>query len=304
MIELRVRTKIPAEEMAAKEQKLLSDADYNVVLTGPTRVLRPDGKPLCVYLPGAISPELRAQAWPILHSLKNSYTSNRGMASGSKKIHPNDDKSRRNYGINVDSAIAGSYRENTGPKAGLCRLTAWTGKEFPAWQELWPLFEAIAAALQEHVPERYRAQAREAQQTAPEWVIPGTPFTTITINNTWATAVHQDKGDLDAGFSTLACFRQGDYAGGLLTFPEYRVAVDMQDRDLLLMDAHDWHGNTPLLPEPERDPNGKLVRDPGYERISVVSYFRTSMVKCGSASDEAERARIKAENRHAALLGE
>jgi hypothetical protein len=166
------------------------------------------------------------------------------------------------------------------------------------------LLQRIGELMAENAPDRYAAQARQAKETSPEWVIPGTPFTTVTVNNTYPTGVHQDKGDLDEGFSTLVTFRKGDYQGGWLCFPEYRIGVEMQDCDLLLMDAHAWHGNTQFVPEPERDMTGHLMGDPGFERISIVSYFRTNMTKCGSAEDEAERARVYAENRHGALVGE
>lgn len=62
--------------------------------------------------------------------------------------------------------------------------------------------------------------------------------------------------------------------------------------------------NTEFDPVPQRLPGGQLDGDPGFERISVVAYYRTKLVDCGSADDEADRARIYAENRNAALLGE
>ena len=185
-----------------------------------------------------------------------------------------------------------------------CRLTAWTGRENDHWRELWPLFKRIDNLFKEHVPDRYVAQASQAVNTEREWLVPGTSFTTITVNNTYATAVHTDKGDLETGFSTLACLREGEFEGGWICFPEFRVGADLQDGDLLLMDAHAWHGNTPLSPEPERNVDGRLVEDPGYERISIVSYFRTNMVNCGTAADEDARRRIYAENRASALVGE
>jgi hypothetical protein len=299
MIELRVRTKISADELEMKKGKQLQNDDVNAYLVGPARVLQPDGKLLCVYLPGAITPELREATYPILHKLKDSYTSNRGLASGSERVKG---ASQRTYAKTVDSAIVGSF-DAKGPKQ-YCRLTAWTGRETEAFQGLWPLLQFIAGEFAANVPERYAVQAREAARTSPEWVIPGTPFTTVTVNNTYATGVHTDSGDLENGFSTLAVFRQGDYKGGCLVFPEYRLGVDMQDGDLLLMDAHAWHGNTRFDPDPERIPTGRLAHDPGFERISVVSYFRTNMVDCGSAATEADRARQYSENRNAALLGE
>ena len=299
MLEIRIRNRVSEEEIQAKVGRRLLPEDVNLVLTGPCRVLSPEGKLLAVYLPASIGPELREQVYPTLHSLKNSYTSNRGLASASQRVAG---ASKRSYAMAVDSAIVGAF-DRTGPKQ-FCRLTAWTGRETEKWRGLWPLFDRVSELFEQHAPEKFAVQAAEARKAAPEWVIPGTPFTTITVNNTYATGVHVDKGDLEEGFSTLVTFRNGEFKGGWLCFPEYRTAVDMQDGDLLLMDAHAWHGNTEFDPVPKRRTGGALDGDPGFERISVVSYFRTKMTLCGSAADEAERARMYAENRNAALLGE
>lgn len=299
MEEFRARNKIHPDLMSQMVGKMLRPDDLSVKLTGPVRILKPDGTPLCVYLPGAISKELRDASFPTLHELQGSYTSNRGLASGAQRVKG---VSKTTYARSVDSAIIGSFDRSA--RFDFCRLTAWTGAEMEKWQGLWPLLQEIARHLQEHVPERYAAQARAAQATAPEWVIPGTPFTTVTVNNTYATGVHTDKGDLDAGFSTIAVFKNGDYEGGTLCFPEYRVGVDLQDCDLILMDAHEWHGNIEFTPQPERDTNGRLLEDPGFERISIVTYFRTAMESCGSAKDEAERQVAFREQRQSALLGE
>lgn len=297
--EYRVRTKLSPEEMEMKVGKILVSDDINVLIVNSARVLKPDGTLLCVYLKNVISQELRDQARPILQMLKNSYTSNRGLASGTQRVQG---ASKTSYARSVDSAIIGAFDRS--PRFNYCRLTAWTGKETESWTELFPFLKEIARLLAENVPDRYTNQMREAQRTAPEWVIAGTPFTTVTVNNTYATGVHKDKGDLNEGFSTITALRRGDFKGGTLCFPEYRLGVDLYDGDLLLMDAHEWHGNIEYDPKPERDLDGKIIGDPGFERISVVSYFRTNMVQCGSAQDEMERRAQVAENKTSALVGE
>lgn len=299
MIEMRLRNQLSPEALEQKLAKILLPSDVDVMLTGAARVLKPNGDPLCVYIPGGVQ-ELKGEVNPILQMLKGSYTNNRGMASGGERI---TGPSQRTYARQVDSAIVGSW-EAHGPKQ-YCRLTAWTGREMDNYRGLFPLFGRISELLGEHVPDRYANQVKQARETNPAWLVQGTPFTTITINNTYPTAVHRDKGDLDAGFSTLAVFRNGKkFEGGWLCFPEYRVGVDLQDGDVILMDAHEWHGNTQFDPEPKRRENGQLEEDPGFERISVVCYYRTNMVKCGSFQDEIERRRVYAENRQAALVGE
>jgi hypothetical protein len=298
--EIRVRSRITAEAMEQRKKKVLTDVDHDIRLTGPTRVMGPDGRPLAVYLPGAVKDEMDA-AYPVLTTIRG-LTENRGYASGTEQKFQQNNLQRAKP---VMSSILGSFEASGFYK--YCRLTSWTAQEMESrWPTLLPLFQRIAGHFAERVPDRYQAQMKYAGGCAPDWMIDGTPFTTITVNNTYSTGVHQDKGDLDEGFSCLAVARRGDFTGGKLTFPEYRVAVDLQDGDLILMDAHAWHGNTAITcgcPDGgrglgrEREP-GEAARvlsdgpcpDCGAERISVVCYFRTNMVKCGTVPEEQERA--------------
>jgi hypothetical protein len=266
--------------------KVLSAVDYDVLITGPTRITKPDGQPLCVYLPGAVAAHAaNEEIYQILHEFRTKLTKNRGTASGTRRLDP---KGRgRSYAKEIPSAIAGAI-DPAGQKR-YCRLTSWTGENLPKWRQLQPLLATVATHLAEQVPDRHAAQATEAARTDPAWVVPGTPFSTITINNTYPTGVHTDRGDLEAGFSTIACLRRGEYTGGQLVFPAFRVAVDMRDGDLLLMDAHEWHGNVAIVCSCGAEPTGPCPTC-GAERISVVSYFRTKIAQCGSPEDEYERA--------------
>ena len=196
-----------------------------------------------------------------------------------------------------------------------CRLTAFTAQKVQEWEALLPYFDRIARLFEEHVPERYAAQMVAVENASPDWVIAGTPFTTITVNNTYPTGLHTDKGDLDEGFSTLGVIRRGNYEGGWLSFPQYGVGVDMRDGDVILMDAHEWHGNTPMTctfcGETLRKPghactDGELAHGDNFttpERISIVSYFRTDIVKCGSLAEENARRAALQEKRAGKALG-
>jgi hypothetical protein len=277
MIDLRLRTQITPAELDTKIGKVCTDDDYNLLLTRDARVRKPDGSLLCIYRRAAFPPALLAASYPVLHALKSadSGTTNRGKASGTERILSYGGTRTRTRPVH--SSIIGAF-DPEGQRR-FCRLTAWTGAETEQFRELWPLFHAIAGQFAGLVPDRFAAQMGYADRTQPEWVVPGTPFTTITVNNTYPTGVHTDKGDLDAGFSNLTVLRRGAYTGGVFLFPEYRVGVDMQDGDLLLMDAHEWHGNTALE-----------LGSPDAERISVVAYYRTRMAECGTAETEAVKA--------------
>lgn len=283
MIDIRLRSTISPSELKQKIGKIITPADYNVVLTGPSRVTKPDGSLLCVYLPGALTQIIseHEHVRPVFRSLRNLLTDNRGEASGTQRVRHGVEKRTRSK--KVASTMIGAFDPT--PSKNFCRQSAWTSKHMERFLVLRPFFQAIAAEFKQHVPQRYEAQMRWVEKTDPAWIIPGTPFTTITVNNSYPTGVHCDKGDLEEGFSTLAVLRQGEMSGGLLSFVPYRVAVDMQDGDLMLMDAHTAHGNT------------AIVKGDGAERISVVSYFRKGMVKCGTAEREYQRAVKWAESR-------
>jgi len=284
--EVRLRTRV--SEDAIREHlsgRVLGPADYDVLLTGPTRVRKPDGRPLCVYLPGALAEQVAEPAvYEVLHSLRDRLTKNRGAASGTRRLRGGN--VRRSYALETASAVIGAV--DPMGQIRYCRLTAWTGENLPQWRILQPLLAEVAANFAQHVPDRYAAQLAEAARTDPAWVVPGTPFSTVTVNNTYPTGVHKDKGDLDKGFSTIGVLRRGSYIGGHLVFPAWRVGVDLHDGDLILMDAHDWHGNTVIVCECGREARGACP-DCGAERISVVSYFRTKVADCGSPDEELTR---------------
>lgn len=285
MTDLRIRSRLAPADLEARAGKLPGTPDYDVLLTGPATVAQPGGKPLCVYLPGVLAGDLDSEAlYDVLHSLRVNRSTNRGLASGTPRIKS---PQKRSYTRFISSAIIGAI--DPGGQQKYCRLTSWTGRNLPKWETLHPLLRVIARHLEQHVPARYAAQLTEAQRTHPAWVVPGTPFTTLTVNNSYATGCHTDKGDLDSGFSTIACLRRGTYTGGQLVFPEYRVAVDLQHGDLILMDAHEWHGNVQITCDCGKPMNGPCGAC-GAERISVVSYFRARLTGCGSPEAEAERA--------------
>lgn len=297
----KIRMRSRVAEPAIRDHlagKVLGPSDYDVLLSGAAEVVQPDGRPLCIFLPGAVKsfasdPEI----YDVLHELRLVTSRNRGLAAGSRRLRwgaAGGTESKRSTTLPVASALVGSL-DPVG-QTRYCRLTAWTGRNLPEFAKLHPFLATIGNLLKAHVPDRYAAQAAYLQDVHPAWVIPGTPFTTITVNNTYPTGVHTDKGDLDEGFSTLACVRRGEYTGGLLVFPQYRVAVEMRDGDLLLMDAHQWHGNTAITCRCQKKLQA-MCDDCGAERISVVSYTRTAMVKCGTPAEELERAARVAERR-------
>jgi len=314
MMEYRVRSRRSDEWANKYKGAQVNPEMVQLKIESACRIFKPDGNLLCVYLPGAVK-ELGDTMYADFSRIRM-MTNNRGYASGSKRVSKTT--GTRTGSAPINSAILGSIEMNARNMARsddnvrpVCRLTAFTAQQVEEWDTLLPMFKRIAELFEENVPDRYAVQAGEAERTHDEWVIKGTPFTTITVNNTYPTGIHTDKGDLDAGFSTLVAMRRGNYVGGWLTFPQFGIAADMQDGDLLLMDAHEWHGNTPLLcaycneklRKPDHKCEGMAEGEHSPERVSIVSYFRTKMAECGTAEEEGARRAAAAEAGAAKALG-
>lgn len=262
----------------------VTDADYDVLATGEVDIFKPDGARLCSVRRGVISPENREAARQVLRPLRSQKTSNRGKASGGETVNrvkrDGTRSSTNNSTVAVASSIIGYFDRYT--RIPYCRQTAFNAQQAAAFDELRPALAELADAFSRTVPDRWAAQMGKVNKTSSDFVIAGTPWTTITVNHNWSTCTHTDKGDLDEGFSCLTVLRYGDYTGAHLVFPAFRVAVDLHDGDMIMMDSHEIHANTCLVPS---DPSAEA------ERISLVLYYRTRMVECGSAAQELERAK-------------
>ena len=94
MTELRLRSRVAPETLEAQKGKILTHDDYDVLLAGPSRILKPDGKPLAVYLPGALPEDVLDGSYATLHALKSMETDNRGLASGTQRVKYNEASTR------------------------------------------------------------------------------------------------------------------------------------------------------------------------------------------------------------------
>lgn len=183
--------------------------------------------------------------------------------------------SNTNYAMPVFSGVAGWMDRY--PRIPYGRATSYTSNNEQIFKLAFPLLQKLAKAFSTLLPRRYNFQTNCANKIDPGFKVPGTPFTTITVNKSFRTAAHRDAGDLHEGFSNLTVLTNGKkYSGGLLVLPEFRVAINIRPGDLLLINNHfGIHGNTPIVLEEE-----------GAERYSVVCYFREKMLELGTKEYE------------------
>ena len=181
------------------------------------------------------------------------------------------------YGTAVNSGIAGWFDRY--PRIPYGRATSYTRDNFDKFQMSYPFLQNLAKGFKDLLPWRFNNQMEAASKLDPRFLVPGTPFTTITVNKTFRTAAHYDAGDLNEGLSNLLTLsNDGRYTGGYLIAPEYRVAVNVRPGDLLLINNHEvMHGNT------------EIKCEEGSERVSLVCYFREKMLELGSFEYEETR---------------
>lgn len=279
---IQLRSRVPIAKVKARFGTHATHDDYDVLLHGDCKVFAPDGSMFCALVRGGMDAELSEAAYPALHKLRSQVTDNRPGYSGGDT---NDVGGNQRSSVKVRSAVIGYFDRY--PRIPFCRQTAFTAKDTARWATVVPLAQQVSALLKKTVPMRHKVQQEYVSGIHPDFVIDDTVFTTITVNNCVTSAYHQDAGDYKPGFGVLTCLRRGNYSGFQLVFPEYRVAVDMQDRDVLFFDPHQWHGNVVGVGE---GPEGKPAEG-GWERISLVLYVRAKMAACGSSVEEAERAK-------------
>jgi hypothetical protein len=175
------------------------------------------------------------------------------------------------YANAVLSGVAGWFDRY--PRIPYGRATSFTRDHYDKFQLAVPFLQSLDRGFRELLPWRWSNQKAAADKIDSRFLVPGTVFTTVTVNSNFRTAAHYDAGDLNTGLSNLLVVSNGGrYKGGYLILPEYRVAIDVRPGDLLLINNHDcMHGNTPIE-----------LEDEDAERISLVCYFREKMLELGS----------------------
>lgn len=264
-----------------KPGREVTEADVTMLVRHAVDVFKPDGTLLLAYRPRAVAEDVCLAAREAFEPIRTYRTMNRGVASGVRirNVTEAGYLSNTTLGAPVRSAIVGFFDRY--PRFPYCRKTAFNANHPELFEKgVQPLCQRVAQVYAEAVPDRFAMQMAVVRRTRPEWVILGTPFTTLTVNHDWSTRMHQDQGDLREGFSMISCIRVGHYEGCWLVFPAFGVGADLGMGDVILFDSHEWHANTPMQ---------KLSDDA--ERVGIVYYYRTKMQECLSPAEELERAK-------------
>lgn len=269
-----LKKQLTDEQTEKLKGKFLNDKNYDLLITEDADGYDINGNLLFRFRKNAIPLETLMLG---VNSFKDSIelTESRGYASGSshKRIRKDGSVSNITVGNKVESGSVGFMDSSAMVK--YCRKTAFAKNYFEKFNAGIPFVKFIDDKYKELCPTHYAKQKAIAQGTNQNYVIGDTAFTTVTVNKNFRTAVHQDAGDFPDGFGNLIAYREGDWTGGYFCLPQYKVAIDLQNTDILFVDVHKWHGNTDFINTNE-----------DWLRISFVLYYREYMYKCKQPAEE------------------
>lgn len=296
----------------AEVNKFYDISHYNKIILNDAVGYKEDGTPLFIFKKRIIKGDY---THTIIKRGKTK-TKNRGSAAGVcdvknfpkgavKLIHPTkkhdleeghnlvsvkyvdkDGKECSRCQSNIVRSGCAGYFDKVG--ALPCRKVGWSRDNPDKHEQLIGLAEEINEVYKNNATSHYFKQKEQADKTK-DFLFGNTAFSTMTINYDFRTACHRDKGDFVGGLSTLCCFEavEGNYVGFYLGLPEYKIAIDVRDRDLLIFDAHEFHCNTDFSVLSDRLPIDDITGKHHAGRGTCVTYLRDRLYKCPYVSPNA-----------------
>lgn len=284
--QMRLRYELASEVVAARAGEYVDDHDYDLLIEGSdVDVVTPAGDWLLSHRVQALDWESYRHLVPMIAGLRGDVDGRGnavfkesklpllckdGTVSGSRIYHIPKLES-----LGDGFSIRFGYSGRTGMNPYGHRSGHW--EQHPeVFDAIQPFLRAMHAVYRAAAPEWCRRQDKLAQQTQ-HWLLPGTNFNNLTINQNVQFALHRDKGNFEPAVMTV--LTKGDNTGGILVFLQYLLGVRLKPGNVLVADTrHGWHGNTALYGVP-----GESFRH------SYVAHFHRSMLKLGTEAEEAER---------------
>lgn len=275
-LERRFKTREEENKRFLKKAPAVEDADV-IERAGDVKAFDENGNVLFLVIRGGISRSVANIYYDELVKTKafSFITFKRATASGQKRI--NVYKSAVTRFAN-ESAILGFF-DRSGGRQNFCRKCAWSKKHPQGHKFIISLAEMVSELYKKLLPEEYEFN-KSASETACNYYILGKScYSTFTINRNFRCFYHRDPGNLEKGMASMFLIRKGLYKGGELIFPNFKAGVELSDRDIIIMNNREIHGNL------------KFKGFGNFERITTVLYFRRNILFCGTPEKEVERIR-------------
>ena len=198
---------------------------------------------------------------------------------------------KRAAGIRNNSAVFGNVSRRVHMKREGCRACGGAGEAPGAHQGIVAAGEHLTNEFMELLPMVAAADRDTARAIAPDWLIPGTPWTSGVLNDTSPLPYHYDRNNLTPIWSAMVTARR-NVAGGHLHIPELDLTLECRDGDVIYFPGwHFMHGVTPM----------HRTAPDGY-RFTAVFYAVAGMADCLPPAEETTRARRNRSLREDTLL--
>ena len=248
------------DKIESLKNTLTDPSDIWLYITTNTDIYTPDGNLLCKFRKAKVPKPLTEQFYKNTKFFIVKKTNNRGDISGSKTknqyTNPRICSNIIGFFDNVSSKQKYIIKQQNLKLESPIRPTRFNMR-FPVnYENTLPYFREIDSLYSQIVPEEYNKQNALTSETL--FRIGNTAFTTATVNINLQTTIHTDTGNY--GFACLTVIENGEYKGGETCFPQYGVAVNVREGDILIFNGKEYHGNLAI------NGSGK--------RISVISYLR------------------------------
>jgi 2-oxoglutarate-Fe(II)-dependent dioxygenase family protein len=205
-------------------------------ITRSTKVITSEGTIIAVYLPDRIASESRNKAYKVYKPVTRERIGNRPAAVGAAT----QPRIRQDGRLSNRSAVPNRVLKVL-DRRGARQATLRSPTHHEELEKTAELFKQLIHLYKKYIPDAYAAQRAVAKERPDR--IPLTPFTAVYLNKNLRSAYHRDKGNLPNTMSVITVVG-GDYTGGELCFPRYRIAFALRLGDVLFFPGQELlHGN-------------------------------------------------------------
>jgi hypothetical protein len=241
------------------------------IISTDTVIIAPDGDVVATRLTQVIDPKLYEPAYEMWRTVKD-LPSNRSSAIGA----PSLPRIKKDGTLSPRQGVPGNILtllEERGVRQGQlgyvdatpdqpCHKTPLTIARPELLERNKELILRVDALSAHYLPRLYAIQRAEVEKV-PRWRLWDSAFTTIYIVAMLQSAYHTDSGNLRGVMSAI--MPMGNFTGGELVMPRWRIAFDFKPGDLLLFNPQMLHGNLPFTGE----------------RLSAIFYCERRIADCG-----------------------
>lgn len=240
-----------------------TEADYDELITEPTKVVDEDGSPIVVY------DRIDRDYGPLLRALRRMRysTTNRTQKIDSRGA---DDP-------NQTSRVFG-YRPRRTGRQDWCRAVRLAYEDPRSHAQLVAWADYLTELFERHSPERWARHKELMSDVLDCWRMGDSVFTSGIANRSNPMPYHFDAGNFSGSWSGMLGF-QRDMGGGDLVLPDYRLAFRQEGGRATLFDGQGvLHGITHF------NRRSRLSY-----RYTVVYYSMRLMKHCGTPEEELAR---------------